>query len=105
MTFDAWTSSNGAGSRDYIAITAHWIDDDWELKEATLDVQEVNASHTGREIAERVTQVLDIYDIREQVRCFWSGGPVRCDVQVRIHGCLHRATGNIALFVRYCGRS
>lgn len=44
LTCDGWTSGNEI---PMMAVTGHWIDDNWEMKSACLSVFEIGGSHTG----------------------------------------------------------
>ncbi|CAN0591401.1 unnamed protein product, partial [Laminaria digitata] len=44
LTCDGWTSGNEI---PMMAVTAHWINEDWELKSACLSMSELTGSHTG----------------------------------------------------------
>ncbi|CAN0288857.1 unnamed protein product, partial [Scytosiphon promiscuus] len=44
LTCDGWTLGNEI---PMMAVTAHWINKDWELKSACLSVFELTGSHTG----------------------------------------------------------
>jgi hypothetical protein len=75
ITFDAWTSK---AYDPYLAITAHYIDAlsdqplEWELKSKLIGFEELQGSHSGANIAVKVIEVLDQYDIRNKVS-FASG--------------------------------
>lgn len=64
FTFDGWTS---AIMRAYIAITAHYINDDWELKSELLAFEELEGSHTGENLAEVLYTILDLHRIKHKV--------------------------------------
>jgi hypothetical protein len=75
ITFDAWTSK---AYDPYLAITAHYIDApsdqplEWELKSKLLGFEELQGSHTGANVAVKIVEVLDQYDIRNKAS-FMSG--------------------------------
>jgi hypothetical protein len=48
LTCDLWTSSN---TNAILAITAHWFDNYFDLKEILFDVVEVNRANYGLNIA------------------------------------------------------
>jgi hypothetical protein len=49
ITHDGWTS---CATESYSAVTAHFIDDKWNLKSAVLQTKKVEGSHTSEKIAE-----------------------------------------------------
>lgn len=53
-TFDGWTSGNMTA---YIAVTVHWIDDQWKLCSGLLSFEELAGSHTGANMATHLAQV------------------------------------------------
>ena len=60
LTCDLWTSPN---TKAILALTGHWINKDWELKEILIDVVEVLGQHTGVNIASYVVKSLDEFGI------------------------------------------
>ena len=52
-----------------IAITCHWIDDDWNLHEALLDFKHVPGSHTGRNLEDHVFNVIKEFGIQNKLFC------------------------------------
>lgn len=64
LTADFWTSiANDA----YLGITAHWIDDDWMLRSATLQVRHVPERHTAEQCASEVLEAATDWGIVEKV--------------------------------------
>ena len=55
FTTDIWTSPNQV---EYMAITYHYINDDFNLKSGLLDFFPFPGSHTGEDIARMFVQVL-----------------------------------------------
>lgn len=54
ITHDGWTS---CATESYSAVTAHFIDDKWNLKSAVLQTKKVEGSHTSEKIAEGLKEV------------------------------------------------
>ena len=52
-----------------IAITCHWIDDDWNLHEALLDFKHVPGSHTERNLGDHVFNVIKEFGIQNKLFC------------------------------------
>lgn len=51
MTTDGWTSRAAQGYT-CITITAHYIDDNFEIQNHTLQTRQLNSSHTAENLAE-----------------------------------------------------
>ena len=66
LTCDLWTSPN---TKAILALTGHWINKDWELKEILIDVVEVLGQHTGVNIASYVVKSLDEFGITDKIFC------------------------------------
>lgn len=60
LTCDLWTSPN---AKSILAITAHWIDNYFDLKEIFLDVVEVNGAHSGLNTASYLLKSLEEFAI------------------------------------------
>jgi len=44
FTIDIWSSPN---QTSILGMTAHWVDNEWSLKEALLGIAEVSKGHSG----------------------------------------------------------
>ena len=57
----------------YLAITAHYIEaptdqpTDWSLKSKLIDFKGLKGSHSGANIAAKIVEVLDQYEIQDKV--------------------------------------
>jgi hypothetical protein len=60
LTCDLWTSPN---AKAILAITAHWIDNVYDLKEILLEVVEVNGAQSGLNIASYMLKSLEDFAI------------------------------------------
>jgi hypothetical protein len=60
FTTDAWTSRSNLA---FMAVTIHWINSDWELREQTLDFAILHGSHTGVNLAKTFCALLDSFNI------------------------------------------
>lgn len=72
LTFDGWTSKIMTA---YLAVTSHYIDEDWELHADLLSFEELDGSHTGENIAEVLYNIVDKAGIKEKVSylfCFFE---------------------------------
>ncbi|CCO35189.1 Putative AC transposase AltName: Full=ORFA [Rhizoctonia solani AG-1 IB] len=61
---DAWTSSNRIA---FLAITASWITNQWELRDTLIDFRELQGAHTGQNMAEQVASVVSELGIEDKV--------------------------------------
>lgn len=64
FTTDMWTS---VSRRGYMAITAHWINSEFQLKNLTLSFREVAEKHTGKTIACSFLEVMKEFDLHDKV--------------------------------------
>ena len=55
LTTDTWTS---AAKQSYIALTAHFINDDWELESICLDCCNFTGTHTAVDYKRKVEEML-----------------------------------------------
>ena len=60
MSMDAWTSEEGT---NYLAIVAHFLDENHKLQTALLDLPPLKGPHSGENIARALSVVIDFYDI------------------------------------------
>ncbi|GBC30316.2 zinc finger BED domain-containing protein RICESLEEPER 2-like [Rhizophagus irregularis DAOM 181602=DAOM 197198] len=60
FTSDMWTSDTGA---PYMVLTAHWIDDKWDLKHTVIAFQRFPHPHTGEQIKEATLKIFQEFSI------------------------------------------
>ncbi len=60
LTTDIWTS---AAIHGYVTLTAHFIDDSWQLCSRVLTTEEMPERHTGQNISDRLTKTVDDWAI------------------------------------------
>lgn len=65
FTIDAWTSQN---QLPFLGISVHWIDKKWELKCTTLDFCVLSGPHTGENLSQKFSDVLDEFNITTKVK-------------------------------------
>ena len=65
ITFDAWTDNYKRLS--YITFTVHWIDENWILKQATLQTAYFPRPHTGENIKTRFIEVQKEFGLKEKI--------------------------------------
>lgn len=64
LTSDIWTCKNTNIS--FISITGHWITSDWNKKNAILNCESFEGSHTGMSIAEKILKLLNTWHISKE---------------------------------------
>lgn len=65
FTIDGWTAING---KSYYGITAHFIDDHWQLQSVVIDFSPSHGLHTGRDIAKLFYESLQSYGITSKIQ-------------------------------------
>ena len=60
ITTDLWTS---LGNKAYITVTCHMISGDWKLRNILLATRGVLDRHTGTNIAQHLTQIVQEFNI------------------------------------------
>eukprot|EP01036_Dinobryon_divergens_P037140 gene37140-48522_t len=63
LTTDSWTS---VANENFVALTAHFIDDDWELRSACVDCSVFSGTHTAVDYKRKVEEMLSNVD------CDWD---------------------------------
>lgn len=69
LTADCWTSYN---NDCYMSLTAHFIDNEFQLKSALLDVCLYDEGHTSINVAAEVKRVADEWSLTDKVLLFIS---------------------------------
>lgn len=67
LSFNLWTLSN---SITYVAIVAHFIDDNARLRIVLIGLRRVIGLHAGEVIAEQVIEVIQEYGIEKRLGYF-----------------------------------
>jgi hypothetical protein len=52
-----------------LGVTAHWIDQNFELKNTILSLVEIHGSHSGQNLASHLLGVLDQFSLRSKLYC------------------------------------
>jgi hypothetical protein len=63
FTTDCWTSPS---AKSFMAITAHFVDNNWELKHILLDFIEIY-DHSGQDLKNAFVSVLENFSIEKKV--------------------------------------
>jgi hypothetical protein len=64
MTTDLWTASSKGG---YLGVTGSWIDDKWNMQEATLAVTYLPYPHTAMAISDALKEIMSFWQIHDKV--------------------------------------
>ena len=64
ITTDIWSSDS---HDSYLSFTCHWINENWEYKEACLHAQPFNERHTGENIATTFTTCMNEWHVSDKV--------------------------------------
>ena len=64
FTLDGWTSPFQAS---FLAVTAHWIDDNWEQKDVTLGFEHLKGSHTGEALMQAFIKVVERFNLQQKI--------------------------------------
>ena len=62
LTTDIWTS---IATESYITVTAHYIDDNWELQAFVLETMPFPDRHTGINIADKLKGLVERWEIMD----------------------------------------
>lgn len=60
LIIDCWTSSNQIA---FQGIIATWIDSDWNMQTALLDLTIIDGPHTGENLATELANVVSDYEL------------------------------------------
>ena len=71
LTADTWTS---LAQEAFLAVTAHWVTVDFEMKHVLLDFCDLPASHTAVNLKESVLQILHDFEIAHKILAFTMDG-------------------------------
>ncbi|XP_030221999.1 zinc finger BED domain-containing protein 1 [Gadus morhua] len=65
LTTDGWSS---LATESYVTVTAHFIDEDWEMRNVVLDMSELQTAHTAANVSACIDKVLQEFQVpRESV--------------------------------------
>ncbi|CAG8841748.1 5578_t:CDS:2, partial [Gigaspora margarita] len=81
ITLDIWTSRANV---PFICITAHWIDNNWNLKNILLDICMLPHPHTGEEINAKLCSVFAAFNITNKILCATTDGGTNMVLAMRL---------------------
>ena len=64
LTSDIWS---GNAKEDYLSVVAHYVNPDWHLEKRVIGFRLIDESHSGDNIVERISAVLDEYGLTAKV--------------------------------------
>lgn len=64
ITTDCWTSCNNDG---FIAVTAHFIDDNFQIKSILLEVSSCSVNHTSINLANELTRITSDWGVENKI--------------------------------------
>jgi len=70
LTLDGWTN----GPDRYIAVTSHWIDDQWELSESCLDLISLPGSHDVKRVSDVIIKPIREFKLEGKIVCGTTDG-------------------------------
>ncbi|XP_049451338.1 E3 SUMO-protein ligase ZBED1-like isoform X1 [Epinephelus fuscoguttatus] len=60
LTTDGWSS---LATESYVTVTAHFIDEDWEMRNVVLDTSELQTAHTAANVSTCIDSILRDYHV------------------------------------------
>jgi hypothetical protein len=69
FTLDGWTSPFRTS---FLAVTAHWINDDWIQQDVTLGFEHLKGPHTGEALMEAFVKVIEQFNLQRKVMSITS---------------------------------
>jgi hypothetical protein len=80
ITCDAWTSKN---QLPFLAVTVHYIDENWDLQKDLLDFQYIPGSHTGANLASKIYEILENRDLTTRLLAITADNASNNDVMMK----------------------
>ena len=77
FTTDLWSAPD---HESYVCITAHWIDQKWDINHLLLDILLCTDRHTGENIVEWMKEIWKQNDISVCVLAFFSIANSSCNI-------------------------
>lgn len=86
ITTDIWTSSQ---TQAFLSVTAHYVTDAFELQSAVLRTVHMTTNHTGENIANELTKVIEEFSLREKLVAIVSDNASNMTAAVKLLGIRH----------------
>lgn len=68
ITSDIWTESTN--NHSFLSFTCHWIENNFESRQAVLNIKHFPTNHTSENISELLLNVLDTWNLKEKIHLF-----------------------------------
>ena len=81
LTADTWTS---LAQEAFLAVTAHWITEDFKMKHVLLDFCDLPASHTALNLKDSVLEILNDFEIAHKILGFTIDGATNMNVMFNL---------------------
>jgi hypothetical protein len=69
FTLDGWTSPF---QLSFLAVTGHWIDDDWKQQDVTLGFEQLKGNHTGEALMQAFIYVIRRFHLQWKIMSITS---------------------------------
>ena len=69
FTLDGWTSPS---QTSFLAVTAHFVDEKWELQDITLGFEYLTGKHTGKTLILAFIRVVERFGLERKVHSITS---------------------------------
>lgn len=69
FTLDGWTSPF---KTSFLAITGHWINENWVQEDVTLGFEHLKGKHTGEVLMEAFVKVVERFNLQKKVMSITS---------------------------------
>jgi hypothetical protein len=69
FTLDGWTSPY---QTSFLAVTAHWINNNWVQQDVTLGFELLTGSHTGEALMQAFIKVVEHFNLQKKVMSITS---------------------------------
>lgn len=86
LTTDTWTSM---ATQNYMAVTAHYISKDWQMKSVLLECYHFPDSHTAENLRNELLRVTSIFDISRKVHTIISDNAANIAKAITLTGKNH----------------
>lgn len=64
FTLDGWTSPTGTS---FLAVTAHWVDQHWNLQDVTLGFERLIGSHNAKVLLQAFVNVVERFGLQRKI--------------------------------------
>lgn len=86
LTTDMWTSSS---TESFMAVTAHFVSNDWKLHSMLLDCSRFVGAHTNNEIRDSIYQICRRWNLHDKVHAIVTDNAANIKLAVKRLGWAH----------------